>query len=238
MSRKDVAARSGWSLSKIEKTESGLLPATEDYVRDVLPVVREGVDIEALFGRMQQDGLRRPVFSDWFRDYLHIEQQADTIRFYEPDVVPGLLQSEGYARALLTREVELATRMGRKAIFTRDHPPTVIAVLGENVLHRLVGSPVVMTEQLASLLEPPAVVQVLPSDTDTYAGLDGSFVLTSVGDRDYLHVSTVAQGVTLDDRESVSRAQRAWDEIRGSALPPRQSQQLIMEVAEKWQTRT
>jgi transcriptional regulator with XRE-family HTH domain len=234
LSREQLAATMGYSPSYIEKVETGKLAATEAYVR-AAAALSNGIDTEGLFGRLRNDGLRRKAIGDWLRDWLHIEQQASVIRWFEPDLAPGLLQVEGYAQALLRTEAEVAMRLERQEILGRDEPPEFVAIVNEHALHRRVGSPAVMHEQLVRLAaDTRAVVQVLPTDTDTYAGCDGSFVLATVGDRVYVYVDTPAQGFTLEGREVVSRVQRQWEAIRGEALTSRQSRELILKEAERW----
>jgi transcriptional regulator with XRE-family HTH domain len=235
-SREQLAERIGYTASYIEKIELGKVPVTEGYLTAALPVLAEGIDVTATFGRLRQDALRQPVISEWLRPWLHIEEQADTLRWYKPLLVPGLLQVDGYARALLTTEDEVKARMARQAVFSRDEQPEVVAVIGEHVLHDRVGAPEIMAEQLAHLAQIQAVVQVLPADTDSYYGRDGSFVLATVREQQYVYVDSPARGFTLEDREIISRVQRAWEAIRGEALTPRQSHEVILKAAERWKS--
>jgi hypothetical protein len=131
---------------------------------------------DELFGRLavlarRADG---PV-PTWFEDWLRAEGEAHTLRFWQPLIIPGLLQTAGYARALFlaagaddAKADELvAVRLERQAILDRAEPPHVIAVLDESVLHRLIGSPVIMSDQLGhlgSMAERTNVqVQLVPS---------------------------------------------------------------------------
>jgi transcriptional regulator with XRE-family HTH domain len=235
MSVKDLAARSGYSISKIEKTEAGLLPVTEDYLAAVVPVLAsawtEPKELVAMLEAMRQDGLNRPTFSEWFRAWVEIEQQADTLRVYEPDLIPGLLQTPQYAMALLGSEEAVAARIQRQECLDQAD---VTVIIGEHVLRWAIGSPKVMEEQLAHLTSASATVHILPEDAQTNLGRDGSFALATLGDRRYVYVETPARSFTLEDREIVSRIAHTWDVLRGEALPQRLSQRLIMEVAETW----
>lgn len=103
--------------------------------------------------------------------------------------------------------------MARKELFERDNPPEVVAIIDESVLHGHLIGPEAMADQLRHLTEVPAVVQVLPAETDIAPGLSGSFLLTSVGPREYVYVGTRARGFTLEEPELVSR--------EASLRPPR-----------------
>lgn len=225
------------SLSLYEKVERGSVPPSPSLARAADGKFSAGVDADGYFSRMRDHELERPAVGEWLRDWLSIEQQADTIRWYEPDLVPGLLQIRSYATALITREAAVVARLERQQILDREMRPEVVVIIGEHVLHRRVGDPAVMYEQLVALAEDRrVVVQVLPLDAETYAGCDGSFVLGTIGDRTYVYVDTPARGFTLEDREVVSRVQAKWEAIRGEALTARQSRELIVSQAGRWKT--
>jgi transcriptional regulator with XRE-family HTH domain len=238
LSRQQVADQCGFTPSYVEKVEYGIEPVRESYLGRVLSVLEPGVDVAALFRRMRDDGLQRPVVSEWLRSWLEIESQADAVRWFEPLLVPGLLQVKGYAEALLDTEEQVAARLARQQVLMRDDPPEAVFIIDESVLHGHVAAPSVMAEQLHHLLEVPAVVQVLPGDTDIYASLNGAFVLAVVGDQEYVYVGTPARGFTLDDREIVSQVRHDWDVLGREAFTPRQSRDLILKAAEVWKTQS
>jgi hypothetical protein len=185
----------------------------------------------------------------WFEDWLIAEQQATTLRIWQPLVIPGLFQTPDYARALFeAAQIDIspeslddlvAARVARQAIFEAAEPSQVITVLDEAVLHRLVGSPLVMREQLARLAvmsERPFIsVQVIPGSTGAHAGLAGSFMLASLdGKPDILHIDAVEDQL-IDRSPLVRKAVVAFDRVRGDALPRAISRDLILKVAgEQW----
>jgi hypothetical protein len=133
-----------------------------------------------------------PAYPDWFRGWPGKEAEATELRWYEPLIVPGLLQTEAYARTLLrTRvgvtedefEAMLAARLERQVILARPKPPTLWVLLDEGVLHRPVGDAQVMHEQVSYLAaaarRPNIVVQVVPRSVGAYEGLRGPLVLAS-----------------------------------------------------------
>jgi hypothetical protein len=202
------------------------------------------------FGRLAElaraaDG---PVPS-WFENWLEAEQEAVTLRLWSPILVPGLLQTGDYARELFIAAGEdceradelVAARLGRQAILERTGPPHVVAVLDESVLHRLIGSPAIMSDQLGHLAEvserPYISVEVVPGSTGANAGLSGGFQLAaSDGAPDVLNMSGV-EDVTAESRSILRRATVIFDLVRGDALPRKASRALILEAADQWKTR-
>lgn len=129
----------------------------------------------------------------WFEDWLEAEQEALTLRYWQPIIIPGLFQTADYARALLLAaqsdtsheaiDALVTARLPRRAIVGKPDPPDVVVVLDEAVLHRLIGSAEVMCGQLADLVElsarPCISVQVVPGGNGANAGLGGSLNIAS-----------------------------------------------------------
>lgn len=126
-------------------------------------------------------------YPEWFREWVDAEQQATALRTWQPILVPGLLQTRDYARALFQAwqpaassddlDVLVGARIERQAILDRADPPELLAVLDEAVLHRKVGSVKIMGDQLAHLGEmscrPAVTIQIVPAEVGTHAGLLG-----------------------------------------------------------------
>lgn len=91
-----------------------------------------------------------------------------------------------------------------------------------------------MIEQLQHLLEAPAVVQVVPAETDIPAGLSGAFVVATVGERHFAFLTAPGRGFVLDDHAVIPQEHRNWDVLGREALTPRQSRDLILRVADEW----
>lgn len=171
------------------------------------------------------------------------------LRLWSPVLVPGLLQTPGYARALFlaagfdeeAAQEHVSVRLGRQAILERPHPSHVVVVLDESVLHRLIGSPQVMADQLTHIAEvserPDISVQVIPSDTGANAGLSGAFDLASGdGGPEVLRMEAV-EDVTAESRSLVRKAANIFVRVQADALPRAASRTLILEAAERWKTR-
>ncbi|MBQ1024519.1 helix-turn-helix transcriptional regulator [Micromonospora sp. C95] len=185
----------------------------------------------------------------WFRPWQEIEREATTLRWFEPNVLPGLLQTEAYARAVLAGgglipRSEVARlvdhRMSRQLILHREEPPLLTAVLDEAVLRRPVGGPAVMREQLLALAEastqPHIRIHVVPSTVGEYAGLNGPFIIATAPDHRIAgYLDNQLQGQVVSEQAEIAAILAAWENVRGETLSHWQSVDLIREVAESWQ---
>lgn len=180
------------------------------------------------------------AYPSWFRPYVGLEEAASAIRSFEVQLVPGLLQTEEYARAVLSAgrlssqrvEALLAARLERQRILARDTPPDLWVVLDENVLRRRVAPSKAFAAQLARLIEesekPSTVIQVLPYAAGGHAGLGGPFSILSMDEgADALYVDGFARGQILADPEVVKAALRAYDLLTAAALSTSASLDLI-----------
>ncbi|MDM4718367.1 DUF5753 domain-containing protein [Micromonospora sp. WMMA1363] len=188
---------------------------------------------------------RDPV---WFRPWQEIERDAVSLRSYESVVLPGLLQTEAYARAVLSggglrgdADVDrlLAARLARQGILTSDDPPQLTAVVDESALRRPVGGRETMREQLHALTAackaPHVRVHVVPSTVGAYAGLNGPFVIATSDDHRVAgYLDNQLQGQVVSDPADLAAILAAWENVRGEALSHWQSVDLLTEVAESW----
>jgi hypothetical protein len=188
---------------------------------------------------------REPI---WFRPWVDIEREATTLRAFQLAWIPGLLQTEAYARSTLTggvltpREVEdlVAARLDRQAVLTRERGPLLVAVLDEGVLRRRVGDDrALMAAQLTHLLActelPSLQLHVVPADAPDYPGLDGPFTIADLPDgRRVGHVDSAAQAQILDQPTALASLERRWERIRGEALPRGRSLDLLREAVAAW----
>ena len=250
-SQEALAARLGYDRSVIARAETGDRPPT--------PEVADALDAElfpggpaGFVGRLANLARRAdgPIPA-WFEDWLEAEREAVTLRYWQPIIVPGLFQTAEYARALLlagqtdTSDEAIgalvAARIARRAIFDRPDPPDVVAVLDEAVLHRLIGSPQVMYDQLAQVAEfsvrPYICVQVVPAGNGANAGLGGALnIAGGDGTPDVVHMDAV-EGQTTERRALVRKAAVAFERLRGDALSRGQSRDLILRLADElWKT--
>jgi hypothetical protein len=121
---------------------------------------------------------------------------------------------------------------------TGEDPPAFVAVLDEVVLHRPIGGPKVMHEQLTHLIDiadrTDIVIQVIPFEVGEYAGLAGAFVIASMDGREFAYLDNAMSGDVIEGTDDVAAVKRTWESLRGDALSKKASIELIKKVAEKW----
>lgn len=223
----------------------GAVERAEEMPRREFPVAMDRVlgltaaTADGSLTRLWDGLLKSSAYPPWFDWPIH-ESGAIALRTFELALVPGLLQNEAYARALLSGdEAAVAARMARQAILTREkpEPPLLICVLDESVPHREVGNPEIMRDQLEQLIttaSPRIAVHVVPSRG--HDGVNGSFVLATLEDRsEVAYVDTGARGITTGDPKDLKTLTERFESIRSLALPVDQSLDLIARTAkDKW----
>ncbi|MFE3762733.1 helix-turn-helix domain-containing protein [Streptomyces sp. NPDC059104] len=186
----------------------------------------------------------RSQLPHWFQAYAEMEAKAEYISTYQCQLVNGLLQTPGYARAVLsidhpdTLDTVVAARMDRQRILKRGNPPVLWVVLDEAVLHREIGGPAVMREQLAYLLELRERqwinVQVLPFAAGQHAGMMGSFNLLRFDDDPDLHYSeSYDLGHMTANPQVIRERSVGYARLQAEALSPGSSAALIARVMEE-----
>jgi Domain of unknown function (DUF5753)/Helix-turn-helix domain len=235
--------------STVSRIEAGRLHPTDRFVAACMEAFPQLEWLSRFYedSQMWGDG----AIPRWFEDWLNMERVASTLRTWQPLLIPGLLQTADYARAMYGAgflsaddgEVDqlIAARMARQRIFDRPNPPNLWIVLDEAVLHRLIGTPKTMYDQLLQVADMSMrsyiCVQVVPSSTGAHAGLSCGFHIASAqGKRDLLYMEAV-EGVTEERSALVSKAALIFDLVRSDALARSASRDLILKVAEeRWNT--
>ncbi|MEV8476025.1 helix-turn-helix transcriptional regulator [Streptomyces sp. NPDC051173] len=187
------------------------------------------------------------AYPSWFRPFVELEEAASAIRSFQVQVVPGLLQTEAYARAVFSArridpdelEEKVAGRLARQHILTRDRPPELWVVLDENVLRRPMGGVATMRDQLRGIIEasetPSTVVQVVPYSVGGHAGAGGPFAALTLDEGpDVVSVDGFLQGQILADPADVKAARRAYDLLTAAALSPAQSIDMIADALKEF----
>ncbi|GAA3376837.1 helix-turn-helix transcriptional regulator [Streptomyces sannanensis] len=192
---------------------------------------------------------RKSKVADYFADAAELEQQAKTISEYAPVLVPGLLQTEGYARAITRTTLPLApqeeveghvhTRMERQRILDVSTPPMLWAVLHEAVLRVPLGGPDVIGGQLLHLAvlgrEHRVMVQVLPFAASAHALIQEAFRLMTFDEAPIVVYAEGAHtGQLIEDPGLVERFQKSYDLVRAAALSPMASLDLLESVAKDY----
>jgi hypothetical protein len=187
------------------------------------------------------------VLPGWFETYLGLESAATSIRSFEAQFVPGLFQTEDYARAV-TRlghqtapagetERRVGLRLKRQDMLARPQPPRIWAVMDEAVLRRPIGGPQVMHAQLRRLTEaarlPHVTLQVVPFVRGGHAGASGSFSILRFQERDLpdvVYIEQLTSAVYLDQRTDVEHYLEVADRLSGEALTPADTIRFIEQI--------
>ncbi|WP_199550882.1 helix-turn-helix transcriptional regulator [Streptomyces sp. N35] len=186
----------------------------------------------------------RSQLPHWFQAYAEMEAQASYISTYQCQLVHGLLQTEAYARALLTVDHErradelVAARLERQRILVRENPPVLWVVLAEGVLHQEVGGRAVMGDQLRHLLDfrthPWVQLQVIPFSVGQHTGMMGSFTLLRFDDDpDLFYSESYDMGHMTANSQVIKERSVGYARLQANALSPEDSAVLITRVMEE-----
>ncbi|MET8160816.1 helix-turn-helix transcriptional regulator [Sphaerisporangium sp. NPDC005289] len=246
LTQKQLARRIGFSTSAVAMVETCKFRPSEHFAG----LCDQVFGLEGDLGRLYLEVWPPPPpVPAHFRDWAIEEQRATALRFWAPLLIPGLLQTEGYARRVLSRlpgitseEVEqrVIGRMRRKAILERDSPPSVTALIDEGVLHRPVGGPVVMREQLEHLVgiatHTKVTIQIVPYSAEALSSLNGAYTIAEMRGNPYtVRVESQPTGRTVTDRNTIAELVNCFDAVRGDAYPQHLSCKIIEEVVtQKW----
>ncbi|SCF05201.1 Helix-turn-helix domain-containing protein [Micromonospora haikouensis] len=244
LSQDDFGRTIGYSGSHVSSVETGGRPPTREYMRTIDNHHGTG----GRYLRMLEALTRLDATPEWLHEWIEFEREATTLRWFELSYLPGLLQTERYARATLAggrftaEEIDLlvAARLERQAVLDRDNPPQLIAVLDESVLRRpVLDQPGLMAEQLDQLaglaLREHIQVHVVPADTGMYLGLAGQFIIAELPDGTRVaHADNQLKAQIIDAPADIARLAKTWEIVRNEALPRRRSIELIKEVAKSW----
>ncbi|HEV8559246.1 MAG TPA: helix-turn-helix transcriptional regulator [Actinophytocola sp.] len=241
----DVADMLSWSASKVYKIEAALVGTKPRDLTDLLDIygVDDPGERERLSDRARastQPGWwrkYRDVISAQYSEYIGLETEACEVQTYQPQLIPGLFQTETYARALAAGaypdqpierfERQVAVRMARQARLFEASPLRVWAIVNEEVLMHVVGDLGVMREQvrwLFRLIELPHVnLQILRTGQGAHPGVTGSFSMLSFAeptDADVAYVGCPAGELYLEEPDDVQRCRLALNHLRTKALEP------------------
>lgn len=243
----DVASHLDCSASTISRIEGGKVGVRRGVLLQLLDLYRviDEAHRETLLVLARQ-GKQRGWFARFgdlpttYSRFVGLESAAIEMRDYEPLVVPGLLQTEDYARALVVAdpsldaegvEMRVRVRMERQALLTRTDPLIFIAVLDESVIRRMIGGHEVMRAQLKHLVELSELrnitIQVLPFSGGAYAGMAGSFAILDFSDSASIVYTENLTGDIYQESCDIRRYGVVFENLRAAALSPLESIRLV-----------
>lgn len=243
---------SPWTIRRMERAEGGLKPLT---VKSLLMAygITDIREIDAFLSLSREASKPgwwhsyNDILPAWFRTSVGLEESASVIRGYEPHCVPGLLQTEDYARALITAgrpdgptgdtERLVRVRMTRQQVLTRPGPPKLWMVIDEAVLRRPVGGPEVMRAQLDRLIEvgdaPDVTVQVLPFTAGAHTAMYGPFRVFRFRAQelpDIVYGESLTSAYYIDKPEEAAAYLEALDRICAQAAPAGQTAKILRDI--------
>jgi len=255
VTREDAGYAIRASESKISRLELGRVGFKERDVADLLTLykVNDPAEREALLSlarEANQPGWWHKygdILPNWFQAYVGLEVAASLIRTYEVQFIPGLLQTESYARAVvllgngnapkeeIDRRVQL--RMERQKLLTRENPPRFWAIIDEAVLRRPIGGREVMREQLEHLAKvaerPNVTLQIIPFGFGGHAAAGGAFSLLRFPDQtlpDIVYIEQLTSALYLEKREDVDTYLESMERLAVEADSPDKSQERFLEI--------
>ena len=258
ISREDAGYLIRASESKISRMELGRVSFKERDIADLLSLygITHQEEREALLALARQ--ANNPgwwqrygdVLPSWFQTYLGLEEAATLIRTYEVQFVPGLLQTDDYAHAVITygnpgagaEEIErrVSLRMKRQQLLTRPDAPQLWAVVDEAALRRPIGGPAVMAAQLEHLIKaselPNVTLQVLPFQVGAHAAEAGAFTILRFPEPDLpdvVYTEQLTGALYLDKRDDVEAYVGAVDRLSVESAPPRPTVEILKRILQE-----
>ncbi|MFD8012332.1 helix-turn-helix domain-containing protein [Streptomyces sp. NPDC058955] len=254
MTAEQVAERLLVSQSKISRLENGRRSISQRDVRDLCGVYE--VEDEAMVNSLMQMAKDSRQQGWWhaFGDipysvYIGLETDAQSLRVYEPQIIPGLLQTRAYATAVISGALPESTPADiekRATVRTRrqdrirdeERPLRLWAVIDEAALRRVVGNRQVMVEQLEHLVEqshlPHVTVQVLPFDTGAHPGISGQYSILEfpdASDSSVVYIEGVTSDLYLEKGPDVSKYSYMYEHLRAQALGVEQTREFVADIA-------
>ena len=251
----EVGEKLECSASKVSRIETGHVGVTPRDARDMLELYGlTGDEREALVQLARE--ARKPGWWHAYKEvftgtFVGLEADASSLRAFQALLVPGLLQTETYARAVIRAmrpdadesdiQRRVAARTARQELLVDPNPPQYWAVIDEAVLHREVGGPEVMAKQTNRLLElaqlTHVTIQVVPFAAGAHPGMEGPFLVLGFpepADPDVVYVDSTSGGFFLELPPDVRRYTLMFDHLRAAALKPDDSLDVIATAAERY----
>jgi transcriptional regulator with XRE-family HTH domain len=237
------------AISKLETGHRGIYRPSLENMLDRYEV-RDPELRESIFALARDSGKQgwwqryEGTLSPSTLDYISLETVATDIWTFQLHLIPGLLQIEPYARAVIASGISLGKppdvdglaeiRMRRQQILTSPGPPRLWAIVSETVLHQRVGGAETMRAQLRRLVaaseQDNVTLQVLPFSAGAHPSVNGSFTTLTTNDLSVVLVENLTTGWYLEQAEDIQRYDRVFDHLRATALSASDSRSLINRI--------
>jgi transcriptional regulator with XRE-family HTH domain len=254
----EVAEQLGVAASTLSRIETGKAPTRSAYLNEMLQMY--GVDDPGqrqVLVDMAREGHRKGWWAAYedllptgFGIYVGLEAEASSVRAFESMVIYGLLQTEDYARAVVTKvrrkasaeEIErmVALRLQRQDALVRTDPLEVWVILDESVVRRVMGGPELMHRQLSHLADastwPNITLQILPFSSGPHPSLNGPFCIIEFPERydpDVVYTESVGGHAYLERDREVRACSEVFDLLRAAALSPAASTEFLSKLADQ-----
>ncbi|MFI5937597.1 helix-turn-helix domain-containing protein [Actinoplanes sp. NPDC051494] len=250
LTQETVSRHFEWHAAKVTRIETARVAVTPRDVRDLLTLY--GIDDEQ-YREALLELARSSKQKTWWTDYRDImrpgnfvglEAEASSLRAWEPIIVPGLLQTEEYIRALMRTgrsmdppaqtDRRIALRLKRQSRLTGANPLELVAIIDESVVRRSVGGPTVMDDQLRHLIDtaklPNVTLQILPFDAGEHTFLGGSAALLEFRETthlDVVYLEGLAGDLYEEQHSEVARYRAEFERLSTRALDPRLTLKMI-----------
>ena len=251
----EVTERAMFSQTKLSRLETGRVGASPRDIRDLCLVygIADPTERERLMA-LAREGKQRAWWQELdlpYETYIGLEAEATSIWDYNTDIVNGLLQVEGYARAIFEAaeppldqamiDKRLEARMKRQVLLTREDGPDFHIILDEGALRRPVGGPTVMRAQLARLIDvsnlPSVTFQLVPLSVGAHPALDSTFVVlefSNLSVNDVVYVEGAVGNIYLESTTDLERYRKLFSRLERIALSPQDSVDLVSTIASSY----
>ncbi|WP_406231444.1 helix-turn-helix domain-containing protein [Nocardia sp. NBC_01009] len=257
LSKEEVSSKTGINITTLYRIETAQARPQRRTLMAMLDLYgvteQQREDALELLSDALKPGMSRPYeasLTDVYAAYINFESEALSARHYQTSFIPGLLQTEQYAIAVIDTsmpkleasalERRARARLDRAAVLTKTDPLELWVVLDEAAIRRMVGGPEVMNGQLMRLLEEikkkNVILQILPFGAGAHPGMAGSFTLLDFpnpADPELVYVEGIAGDELIEGHTEIRRFGVIFDQLRAMALSPRDSIALINEAAAK-----
>lgn len=258
MTQEQVAAAMDWSLSKVIRIEAGSVGISTNDLKALLRhyKILDDQRIAELVALARAARERswwqsyRDIASPRLLQFIEYEAAASIIRQFESLLVPGLLQTEEYARVVIEQQAEPSTRervgglvevrMRRQDLLDRDDPPLLFFILDEAVVRRMVGGKAIMRHQILHLVEianrPNVTIEVIPFSAGVHPGMKGPFVAIEFPDPiddDVLYLESPRGDIISDDPDEILLYRETFEQLRKASLGPSDSISYLVKISDE-----